>query len=103
MEKKKNFAHSVKQKLLNLSQNRQENFQTVLTKYALERILARLSTSSYQPDFVLKGAMLFAVWSGDASHRATRDLDFLSFGSSEIKDLVKTFWEICSIELRRTA
>jgi len=98
MEKKKNFAHSVKQKLLNLSQNRQENFQTVLTKYALERVLARLSTSSYQPDFVLKGAMLFAVWSGE-KHRATRDLDFLSFGSSEIEDLVKTFREICSIEI----
>ncbi len=98
MERKKNFARSIKQKLSNLAQNSNDDFQVVLNRYALERVLARLSTSSYQSDFVLKGAMIFAVWSNSA-HRATRDMDFLSFGSSEIKDLVETFREICSIEI----
>ncbi|MDQ3713144.1 MAG: nucleotidyl transferase AbiEii/AbiGii toxin family protein [Acidobacteriota bacterium] len=100
MERKKSFAHSVKQKLFNLSQKQSEDFQIVLTKYALERILARLAASSYQSDFVLKGAMLFAVWSeGGVSHRATRDIDFLSFGSSDVEDLVGIFREVCSIEI----
>lgn len=100
MERKKNFAHSIKQKLFNLSQKQSEDLQIVLTKYALERILARLSTSSYQTDFVLKGAMLFAVWSeGGVSHRATRDIGFLSFGSSDIEELVRIFREVCSIEI----
>ncbi len=101
MERKKNFAHSIKQKLFNLSQKQSENFQIVLTKYALERILARISASRYQSDFVLKGAMLFEVWRGSdgVSHRATRDIDFLSFGSSDIADLVEIFREVCSIEI----
>lgn len=44
--------------------------------------------------------MLFAVWSeGGVSHRVTRDIDFLSFGSSDIADLVGIFREVCSIEI----
>jgi len=43
--------------------------------------------------------MLFAVWSKVASHRATRDIDFLNFRSGEIEDLIKIFREICSIEI----
>lgn len=42
--------------------------------------------------------MLFAVWS-NASHRAMRNLDFLSFGKSEIEILVEILREICSIEI----
>ncbi len=42
--------------------------------------------------------MLFAVWS-NASHRAMRNLDFLSFGNSEIEILVEILREICSIEI----
>ncbi len=60
MERRKNYALAFKQKLFNLSQNWREDFQIVSTKYALERILVRLSASSYQSDFVWKGAMLFA-------------------------------------------
>ncbi|MFY7954064.1 MAG: nucleotidyl transferase AbiEii/AbiGii toxin family protein, partial [Armatimonadaceae bacterium] len=42
------------------------------------RFLVRLSRSSYRHEFVLKGAALFEIWFG-ASHRPTRDLDFLAF------------------------
>ncbi len=39
--------------------------------------------------------MLFAVWNGSA-HRPTSDLDFLSFGSSEIEILTEIIRRICS-------
>ena len=43
-------------------------FQALLENYALERLLYRLSQSPYADRFVLKGAQLFALWSGTA-HR----------------------------------
>ena len=42
-EKPRNLAASVRQRLLNLSRTRGEDFQFVLTRYALERFLYRLS------------------------------------------------------------
>lgn len=98
MREKKNYAASIKQKLLNLARERQDDYQLLLTKYALERVLARISQSRFQNSFILKGAMLFEIWS-DQSHRATRDLDFLSFGSNKIGEIEEIFREICAIEI----
>jgi predicted nucleotidyltransferase component of viral defense system len=98
MSKPKNHAHSVKQKLLNLAQSGSGDFQMLLTKYALERFLARLSQSEFRNEFVLKGAMLFQIWS-ESFHRSTRDLDFLSFGSNQIPDLVGKIKKICSVDI----
>lgn len=58
-------AASVRQKLLNLATSTGEDFGLVLTRYALERLLYRLSQSKYRDQFILKGAMLFQVWSRD--------------------------------------
>ena len=55
---------------MNLSRARGEDFQFVLTRYALERLLYRLSQSEHRDVFVLKGAMLFQLW-GDQPPRAT--------------------------------
>lgn len=88
MNSDKNTAASVRQRLLNLARERNEDFQLILTRFALERFLYRLSQSKYQNDFILKGAMLFQVWGGDV-HRPTRDLDLLSFGKPDI-----TFYEM---------
>lgn len=98
MAEKKNSAASVRQRLLNLARERGEDFGIILTKYGLERILARLAESPYQNQFVLKGAMLFAVWT-NAPHRSTRDLDFLSFGEHEIVEVENVFREIIKIEI----
>lgn len=97
MAEKKNSAASVRQRLLNLARERGEDFGIILTKYGLERILARLAESPYQNQFVLKGAMLFAVWTS-VPHRSTRDLDFLSFGEHEIIKIENVFREIIKIE-----
>src|SRR5262245_24138658 len=80
----RDLTASVRHRLLNLAKAHGEDFQATLTRYALERLLYRLSVSHYRDDFVLKGAMLFAAWTGNA-HRPTWDVDFLGRGDAEIK------------------
>ncbi|MGM0491276.1 MAG: nucleotidyl transferase AbiEii/AbiGii toxin family protein, partial [Planctomycetota bacterium] len=79
--KPKNVAASVRGRLRNLARRENEDFQLVLTRYGLERLLYRLSQSVHQRVLVLKGAMLFQLWSR-TPHRATRDVDFLAWGDS---------------------
>jgi hypothetical protein len=67
-----NTAASVKQRLLNLSRTRKENFSFLLERYMLERFLYRLGRSPHRDSFLLKGAMLFSLW-GNLPHRMTRE------------------------------
>jgi len=94
----RNVAASVRRRLLNLAQERGEEFQLVLTRYAIERILYRLSRSTHRDRFILKGATLFAVWTG-TPHRATRDLDLLGFGDNSPSQLAQVFREICAMDV----
>lgn len=80
-KKPTNVGASVRARLLRLARERGEDFQLVLTRYASERLLYRLTSSRHASRFVLKGAALFTLWTGRA-HRATRDLDLLGFGDS---------------------
>jgi predicted nucleotidyltransferase component of viral defense system len=96
MTKPEQLAASVRQRLKNLTGT--TDFQTVLVRYALERLLYRLSQSSYQQQFVLKGALLFDIWL-ERSHRATRDVDFLGFGDSTPARIEEIFRELCSIDV----
>ncbi len=94
----KNIEQSIRQRLLNISRNRREDFQFLLVRYALERFLYRLSKSEYTDRFILKGAFLLMAWS-DQPYRPTRDLDLLSFGESSSDGLVKSFVDICQTEV----
>ena len=89
----KNIGASVRARLLNLSQANRQNFDLVLTRFALERLLFRLSQSPYAERFVLKGAMLLMSWFEDP-HRSTRDLDLLGFGDPSPEAMLETFREI---------
>jgi predicted nucleotidyltransferase component of viral defense system len=89
-----NSAASVLQRLLNVARGSGEEHNLLLLRYATERLLYRLSRSAYQDQFVLKGATLFALWTGVA-HRPTRDIDFLASGSPEPARFVEIFQEIC--------
>jgi hypothetical protein len=93
-----NLAASVRQRLLNLSRERGEDFQLLLTRYGIERLLDRLSRSEHAPGFVLKGAVLFALWTGKP-HRPTRDLDLLGIGESSPERLTEVFRSLCQIEV----
>lgn len=52
MNKPHNLAASVRQRLKNRSTAQKEDFQAILTRYALERFLYRLSQSPYCDRFV---------------------------------------------------
>lgn len=93
----RNTAASVRQRLLNLARERGIDFGLMLTNYAIERFLYRLGISQHECDFVIKGAVLFRVWSNEA-FRPTRDLDMLALGSSELTRVEDTVREICEIE-----
>ena len=88
------LATSVRQRLLDLSRERGEDFQLVLTWYALERLLYRLGSSEHAETFVLKGAMLFPAWTS-RSYRPTKDLDLLGYGDASPERLTALFEEIC--------
>jgi len=92
----KNVAHSVRQRLLNRAKETGQPNDLVLVRYALERLLYRLSVSAHAERFVLKGALLFTVW-GQDDHRPTRDADLLGFGSSDLAHLVAVFREVCAV------
>src|SRR5690554_6059210 len=92
------MAASVRQRLLNISKDTGEQFHNLLTRYAIERFIYRLSRSQYADDFVLKGANLFYVWTGQL-HRPTRDLDLLRFGDPEPSVIAKVFAEVCATEV----
>jgi len=68
----------------------------VLARYATERLLYRLSRSPYVDQFVLKGALLLAVWLGETI-RPTRDADLLGLGTPDANDLATIFTAICVV------
>ena len=94
----KNVAASVRARLTNLAKSRGEEFQLVLSRYAVERFLYRLSVSDHASEFVLKGAMLFQLWAGEP-HRATRDLDLLGRGDSSTERLAEVVRGLCSLSV----
>lgn len=65
---------SVLARLLNQSRGTGENYNLLLSRFAIERLLYRLSVSPHAGSFVLKGALLFALWY-DTPHRPTKDAD----------------------------
>jgi len=96
-EPKKDLAASIRQRLLNLARERREEFDLMLARYALERLLYRLSASRHGKQFLLKGALLFLVWGVD-DHRPTRDADLLGSGDSGPEALAKLFREVCAVQ-----
>ena len=95
-DKPRNVGASVRQRLLNLAHGRGQPLELLLTRYALERLLHRLSLSSHRNRFVLKGALLLTTWF-DEPHRVTRDLDLLGFGDSSGDALLAVFREVMAI------
>lgn len=91
-----NKAASIRVRLKQHADASGEAFDLILTRYALERLLYRLSKSKYADEFLLKGALLFSLWFNHA-HRPTRDADLLGFGSSEPKDVENKLRDIVSI------
>src|SRR5882757_4547898 len=92
----RDIGASVRARLLNIAKARRQPFDLVLTRYALERLLYRLSTTKHRDRFVLKGAMLMTTWFDDP-HRPTRDLDLLAAGDPDPEAMIGVFREICAV------
>ena len=93
-----NLSASVRERLLDISKEKGEDFNLTLTQHAVERLLYRLNRSVYCDRFVIKGAVLFAVWL-KRLHRPTRDLDLLGYGSSSAAILHNQFQDICRLDV----
>lgn len=70
----------------------------LLTRFATERLLYRLSCSRHAERFVLKGGLLMLAWFGDTI-RPTRDADLLGFGDMSDEALADIFREVCDVEV----
>ena len=94
----RDIGASVRARLLFLARDRGDDFQLVLTRFANERLLYRLSRSPHRSSFVLKGATLFTLWSGKG-HRATRDVDLLGFGDPSEERIRAVFFEVLTADV----
>jgi hypothetical protein len=86
---------SVHQRLLNIRDATGEQFNHLLMRYGLERLLYRIQVAGHGNTFVLKGAMLFALWR-DMPGRPTRDIDLLGFGALTHDRLRAIFADACT-------
>ena len=93
----RDIGASVRARLQTLAREKGQAFDLLLTRYAIERLLYRLSTTPHRDRFVLKGAMLMTTWFDDP-HRSTRDVDFLGYGDPAPEPMLAVFREICAIE-----
>lgn len=92
----KNIGESVRSRLKNIAIKEGSDFNAILIRYGLERLLYRIGESDYSNQFLLKGALLFNLWY-DMPHRPTKDIDLLGFGDNDLAYIKQTFSQICSI------
>jgi len=69
----------------------------VLVRYALERLLYRLSITEHRGSLILTGGMLVTIWI-DSGSRETRDVDFLGHEDADPDHLRKIFAKVLSID-----
>ena len=93
----RNIGASVRARLLGIARQKGQLFELVLTRYAIERLLYRLSQSPHADRFVLKGAMLLMTWF-DEPFRGTRDLDLLGDGDPTPQSVLEVFREVLGAE-----
>lgn len=93
------ISASILARLLTLAKQRGDDYSLLLNRFAMERLLARVSASKHADRFLLKGALLFALWY-DTPHRPTRDADLLGFGPDDEAPLIATFRDIAGMDLR---
>lgn len=97
-DKLKDVGASVRRRLRDIARKDGGDFQLLLRRYVLERLLYRLSMSGFRDAFVLKGAMLQAVWL-ETPFRATRDLDLHARGTEDSARVLEAFRAVVAAEI----
>jgi predicted nucleotidyltransferase component of viral defense system len=90
------LARSVQTRLVSHAKAIGADPNLVLARFAVERLLYRLSASPHAERFVLKGALLLLAWLGETL-RPTRDADLLGFGDLSDAALDRIFREVCAV------
>ena len=89
----------LKDKLKNISKEKNIDFNTLLRLYMYDRFLERLSKSKYRDNFILKGGFYLSTLFG-VEKRSTMDIDTaLRNANFDEETIVKMIKEIISIEL----
>jgi predicted nucleotidyltransferase component of viral defense system len=89
-----NIAASVHQRLLNKARETNRSFSELVQYFAMERFLYRLSKSTYADKFILKGALMLAVWKAPLA-RPTMDIDMLGQGDNSMEVIVDMIRNFC--------
>jgi hypothetical protein len=92
-----NPAASIRARLLHHAKRHGDNYLRILTRYAIERLLFRLSQTDATDSYVLKGAMLFVTWP-EHVYRPTGDLDLLGQGNPDTVAITELFTRICEVK-----
>ena len=95
----RNLSASVSHRLLNLTRQSGEDYQYVLMRYGLERMMFRFSQSNYARQFVVKGAMLLRVWTSE-QYRPTKDLDLLAIFDISPEKLIEIFQVVSTLSVQ---
>jgi len=96
------LSRSVHTRLIQHAQSLGLDENLVLNRFAVERLLYRLSRSPHAERFVLKGALLMLVWLGETV-RPTRDADLLGFGDLSDDVLAGIFRDVCLVAVEPDA
>jgi len=94
----KNTAASVHRRLLNKTKESSRPFNELLQHFAIERFIYRLSKSPHADRFILKGALMFSVWSGSGS-RPTMDIDLLGRIDNSLEVIVAAMKDACGMDV----
>lgn len=92
-------AMQLKAIIRNIAKTNHISAQLVMQNFMLERLLERISVSSYQQNFILKGGFLIGAIVG-LNSRATMDMDATIKGwTVNEKNVKKMLIDICEIDL----
>ena len=94
-----NTAEAVKDKLKNISREKNVDFNSVMRFYMYDRFVERLSKSKYKDNFILKGGFYLSKLFG-IDNRSTMDID-TAIRKAEFteENLIKMINEIISIDV----
>ena len=92
-------SRQLKDRLKNISKEKNVDFNTLLRLYMYDRFIERLSQSKYKNNFILKGGFYLSVLFG-VENRTTMDID-TAFRNADFNEdtVVKMIKEIISIEI----
>lgn len=92
----RNMGASVNQRLRVMARESGVDFSTVQVRYALERLLWRLTQTQWADRLTLKGSLIFVPAFGDV-HRPTSDMDVDGAGTGGLPDLLQMIQDAASV------